>query len=92
MKFSKFLNFRFKTKLFDHLLFLVAALIFQLIKFTLVLIVMLRWAGHVVRMEEDRRAFKILTGTPTPVIYCNLGKSNDCKIFQYSSIRRCYQY
>ena len=23
------------------------------------------WAGHVVRMEEDRSAFKILTGTPT---------------------------
>ena len=25
----------------------------------------LRWAGHVARMEEDRRAFKILTGKPT---------------------------
>ena len=25
----------------------------------------LRWAGHVVRMEEGRSAFKILTGTPT---------------------------
>ena len=25
----------------------------------------LRWAGHVARMEEDRSAFKILTGTPT---------------------------
>ena len=25
----------------------------------------LRWAGHVVRMEEGRRAFKILTGKPT---------------------------
>ena len=24
----------------------------------------LRWAGHVARMEEDRRAFKILTGMP----------------------------
>ena len=25
----------------------------------------LRWAGHVARMEEDRSAFKILTGKPT---------------------------
>ena len=25
----------------------------------------LRWTGHVVRMEEGRNAFKILTGTPT---------------------------
>ena len=25
----------------------------------------LRWAGHVVIMEEDRSAFKILTGKPT---------------------------
>ena len=25
----------------------------------------LRWAGHVARMEESRRAFKILTGKPT---------------------------
>ena len=25
----------------------------------------LRWAGHVARMEEDRNAFKILTGKPT---------------------------
>jgi hypothetical protein len=25
----------------------------------------LRWAGNVARMEEDRTAFKILTGTPT---------------------------
>ena len=25
----------------------------------------LRWASHVVRMEEGRNAFKILTGTPT---------------------------
>ena len=25
----------------------------------------LRWAGNVVRMEESRRAFKILTGKPT---------------------------
>ena len=25
----------------------------------------LRWAGHVVRMEVGRIAFKILTGTPT---------------------------
>ena len=25
----------------------------------------LRWAGHVVRMEESRSAFKILTGKPT---------------------------
>ena len=25
----------------------------------------LRWAGHVVRMEEGRSAFKILTGKPT---------------------------
>ena len=25
----------------------------------------LRWAGHVGRMEEDRSAFKILTGKPT---------------------------
>ena len=24
-----------------------------------------RWAGHVARMEEGRRAFKILTGKPT---------------------------
>jgi hypothetical protein len=24
----------------------------------------LRWAGHVARMEEGRSAFKILTGTP----------------------------
>ena len=24
----------------------------------------LRWACHVARMEESRRAFKILTGTP----------------------------
>ena len=24
-----------------------------------------RWAGHVVRMEEGRSAFKILTGKPT---------------------------
>ena len=24
-----------------------------------------RWAGHVTRMEEGRRAFKILTGKPT---------------------------
>ena len=23
------------------------------------------WEGHVVRMEEDRSAFKILTGTPS---------------------------
>ena len=25
----------------------------------------LRWAGHVVRMEDGRSAFKIVTGTPT---------------------------
>ena len=25
----------------------------------------LRWAGHVARMEEERSAFKILTGKPT---------------------------
>ena len=25
----------------------------------------LRWAGHVARMEEGRSAFKILTGKPT---------------------------
>ena len=25
----------------------------------------LRWAGHVTRMEETRRAFKMLTGKPT---------------------------
>ena len=25
----------------------------------------LKWAGHVVRMEEGRNAFKILTGLPT---------------------------
>ena len=25
----------------------------------------MRWAGHVVRMEKGRSAFKILTGTPT---------------------------
>ena len=25
----------------------------------------LRWAGHVLRMEEGSSAFKILTGTPT---------------------------
>ena len=25
----------------------------------------LRWAGHVARIEEGRRAFKILTGKPT---------------------------
>ena len=24
----------------------------------------LRWAGHVARMEDDRSAFKILTGAP----------------------------
>ena len=24
----------------------------------------LRWAGHVARMEEGRRAFKIITGKP----------------------------
>ena len=26
----------------------------------------LRWAGHLARMGEDRSAFKILTGKPTP--------------------------
>ena len=26
----------------------------------------LRWAGHVVRMEESRSAFKILTGSRSP--------------------------
>ena len=26
---------------------------------------LLRWAGHVARMEEGRSAFKILTGKPT---------------------------
>ena len=26
---------------------------------------LLRWAGHVARMEEGRSTFKILTGTPT---------------------------
>ena len=25
----------------------------------------LRWTGHVARMEDDRSAFKILTGKPT---------------------------
>ena len=25
----------------------------------------MRWAGHVARMQEDRGAFKILTGEPT---------------------------
>jgi hypothetical protein len=25
----------------------------------------LRWTGHIARTEEGRRAFKILTGTPT---------------------------
>jgi len=25
----------------------------------------LRWAGHVARMEEGRRAFKMITGKPT---------------------------
>ena len=25
----------------------------------------LKWAGHIVRMEESRSAFKILTGKPT---------------------------
>jgi hypothetical protein len=25
----------------------------------------LRWAGHVARMEESRRAFKIVMGKPT---------------------------
>ena len=25
----------------------------------------MRWAGHVARMEEERSAFKILTGNPT---------------------------
>ena len=25
----------------------------------------LRWAGHVARMDDGRRAFKILTGNPT---------------------------
>jgi hypothetical protein len=33
----------------------------------------LRWAGHVVRMGEDRSAFKILTNTPTGKIH--LGRS-----------------
>ena len=26
---------------------------------------MIRWAGHLARMEEDRSAFKILTGKPS---------------------------
>ena len=26
---------------------------------------MIKWAGHVARMEEGRSAFKILTGKPT---------------------------
>ena len=25
----------------------------------------MRWAGHVARMEEDRNAFKLVTGMPT---------------------------
>ena len=25
----------------------------------------MRWAGHVARMEEGKRAFKVLTGKPT---------------------------
>ena len=25
----------------------------------------LKWVGHIVRMEEDRSAFKVLTGKPT---------------------------
>ena len=25
----------------------------------------LRWVGHIVRMQEDRSDFKMLTGTPT---------------------------
>ena len=29
----------------------------------------LRWADHVVRMEEVRSSFKILTGTPTGKIH-----------------------
>ena len=28
----------------------------------------LRWAGHVVRMEEGRNAFKMFTGTPTDTL------------------------
>ena len=28
-------------------------------------VVFFRWAGHVVRMEEGKSAFKILTGKPT---------------------------
>ena len=27
--------------------------------------IILRWAGHVARMEESRRAIKVLTGKPT---------------------------
>ena len=34
--------------------------IFKVIKFR-----RLRWVDHVSRMEEDRNAFKIITGTPT---------------------------
>ena len=30
----------------------------------------LRWAGHVARMEEGRRSFKILTGKPTGKRLC----------------------
>ena len=29
----------------------------------------LRWAGHIVRMEEGRSAFKILTGKPIGKIF-----------------------
>ena len=31
---------------------------------TVIKSIRLRWAGHVARMEEDRCAFKILTGKP----------------------------
>ena len=34
----------------------------------------LRWAGRVARIEEDRNAFKILTGKPTGMICLPLGR------------------
>ena len=49
----------FQNNYFIIFYFFVSALIFQFIKFSLVLLVMLRWAGHVAKMEE------ILIGKPT---------------------------
>ena len=42
-----------------------------------------RWAGYVVRMEEDRSAFKMLTGKPTakrPVGKPNRGWEDNIKM------------